>query len=59
MVYGAVCFKGFCLGYSAASAIATLGIKNGSIFIFSSMLLQNIILIPTIFALSISRNKTV
>jgi len=59
VVYGAVCFKGFCIGYSAASAIATLGIKNGSIFIFSSMLLQNLILIPTIFALSISRYKAI
>ena len=54
VVYGAICFKGFCLGYSVASAVATLGAKSGSIFIFSSMLLQNIILIPTIFALSIS-----
>ncbi len=59
VVYGAVCFRGFCLGYSISSIIATLGIKNGIIFIFSSMLLQNIIFIPAIFAIAISRNKIV
>lgn len=53
-VYGLVCFRGFSLGFSISSIIATLGIKNGSIFIFSSMLLQNIIFIPTLFALAIS-----
>lgn len=53
-VYGMVCFRGFTLGYSMSSIIATLGIKNGSLFIISSMLLQNIIFIPVLFALSIS-----
>ena len=34
--------------------IATLGVKNGIVFILSSMLLQNIIFIPILFALAIS-----
>ena len=54
VVYGAICFRGFCLGYSISSIVATLGIKRGSIFILSSMLPQNIIFIPTIFAIAIS-----
>lgn len=59
VVYGAICFRGFCLGYTISSIIATLGVKNGSIFILSSMLMQNIIFIPSIFALAISRNKVI
>lgn len=59
VVYGTICFRGFCLGYSISSIIATLGAKNGGVFIISSMLLQNIIFIPTVFALAISRNKTI
>ncbi len=54
VVYVAICFRGFCLGYSISSIIATLGTKKGSIFIASSMLPQNIIFIPTIFAIAIS-----
>lgn len=54
VVYGVVCFRGFVLGYSISSMIATLGVKNGTVFILSSMLLQNIIFIPILFALAIS-----
>ncbi|MCI8397442.1 MAG: stage II sporulation protein M [Clostridia bacterium] len=53
-VYGMVCYRGFTLGYSISCIVATLGAKNGGIFILSSMLLQNIIFIPVLFALSIS-----
>lgn len=59
VVYGTICIRGFYLGYSISSIIATLGIKSGSAFIISSMLLQNIIFIPTIFALAISRSKAI
>lgn len=34
--------------------IATFGVKSGTVFILSSMLLQNIIFIPILFALAIS-----
>ena len=54
VVYALICFRGFTLGYSISSVIATLGAHDGAIFIFSSMLLQNIIFIPAIFALAIS-----
>lgn len=54
VVYAIVCIRGFTLGFSISSIIATLGAKQGMIFIFSSMLLQNIIFIPILFALAIS-----
>ena len=54
VVYAAVCIRGFTLGFSISSIIATLGMKNGMIFIFSSMLFQNIIFIPVLFAFAIS-----
>lgn len=54
VVYAIVCIRGFTLGFSISSIIATLGVKQGMLFIFSSMLLQNIIFIPIIFALAIS-----
>ncbi len=59
VVYGTICFRGFCLGYTISSVIATLGTKDGTAFILSSLLLQNIIFIPAIFALAISRYKII
>jgi len=53
-LYGIICYRGFSLGYSISSIIATLGAKSGAKFILSSMLLQNIIFIPVLFAISIS-----
>lgn len=57
IVYATIGFRGFSLGYTVASAIATLGSSNGTIFILSSILLQNIILIPSMLALAISGVK--
>lgn len=54
VVYAVVCIRGFTLGFSISSIIATLGAKQGAIFIFSSMLIQNIVFIPILFALAIS-----
>lgn len=54
VVYAVICYRGFVLGYSISSIIATLGVKSGTKFILSSMLLQNIIFIPILFALAIS-----
>lgn len=53
-MYAVVCIRGFTLGFSISSIIATLGIKNGMAFIFSSMFLQNVIFVPALFALAIS-----
>ncbi len=54
VVYIVICFRGFCLGYTISSIVATIGTKNGSLFILSTLLPQNIIFIPTIFAIAIS-----
>lgn len=57
IVYGIIAFRGFCMGYTISSIIATLGIEKGLIFSISTILFQNILLIPAIFALSVSGIK--
>lgn len=56
-VYVCVLYKGFTLGYTISALIISLGVKSGSIFVFASLLLQNIILLPTIFILAESGIK--
>lgn len=57
IVYAIIGYRGFCLSYTISSAIATLGINKGLIFVLSSLLLQNIIFIPAIFALAVSGKR--
>lgn len=57
IVYGTIGFRGFCLGYTISSLIATLGTGRGLAFGISTILFQNILLIPAIFALSVSGIK--
>lgn len=57
IVYIIIAFKGFCFGFTVSSIISVLGLKNGTIFIFSSMLIQNIIAIPCIIALGVSGTR--
>ena len=57
VVFGIVMYRGFCLGYTIAICISIMGIPKGLIFIFISILLQNIILIPAILALAVSGFK--
>ena len=57
IVYGMIAFRGFCMGYTISSIIATLGTGKGLIFGLSTVFLQNIFLIPAIFALSVSGIK--
>ena len=57
IVYIIVSVKGFCLGYTISSIIATLGLTQGLKFILSTMLLQNIIIIPSILILAVSGIK--
>ena len=45
-------YKGFSIGYTISAIIASLGIKRGSIFVFSYLLFQNIIFLPAIFILA-------
>lgn len=55
VVFGIILYRGFCLGYSIASIILTIGIGKGIIFVLISLLLQNIIFIPAIIAIGVSR----
>lgn len=57
LIYLFIGYKGYCIGFTAASIIATLGGAKGTLFIASTMLLQNIIYIPIIIALATSSIK--
>lgn len=57
LVYGCLGYKGICIGYSISAIIAVLEKGKGIIFAISSMLLQNIIAIPCILALTVSSIK--
>ena len=54
LVYGEIGYKGFCLGYTISSVVAALGTGKGILFVVTSMLLHNIIFIPSILLLSVS-----
>lgn len=54
---GIILFRGFCLGYTIAASISTIGIWKGISFVFSLLLLQNIIFIPAILTLGVSSIK--
>lgn len=53
-VYGMVGYKGFCMGYTISSVVMTLGTGKGIVFVLSSMLVHNIILIPCMLAVAVS-----
>ena len=57
VVYLIVCFRGFCLGYTISSIILCLGTGKGIVFLLSTMLLQYILFIPCILAISVSGMK--
>ena len=57
IVYLIVSIKGFCMGYTVSSIIATLGVTQGLKFALSTMLLQNIIIIPSVLILAVSGIK--
>ena len=57
IVYLTIVFKGFSFGYTISSIILSLGIGKGSLFCVLSMLLQNIIIIPTIICMAVSGAK--
>ena len=58
ILYGVTCFRGFCLGYTIASIFASLEIKCAFIFALTTLLLQNILWIPALFALAVSGIKS-
>ena len=55
IVYGIIIYRGFCLGYTISSIVAIMGIGKGISFVFITLLLQNIIFIPAIIAIGVSR----
>ena len=57
IVYIIVVYRGFSLGYTISSIMITYPIWKGILFSLSALLLQNIILIPCIFALAVSGIK--
>lgn len=57
LIYLVIAYKGFSVGYTISAIIACLGAKGGSVFVFSSLLLQNIIFLPAFFILAESGIK--
>lgn len=54
IVYAFIAYKGFCLSYTISASVLTLGTVEGAIFSLASMLLQNLIYIPCLSALTVS-----
>ncbi len=57
LIYIYLIYSGFKLGYTISSFIFTLGTKKGIILSLSTLLLQNIILIPILLLISVSGIK--
>lgn len=55
VVFGIILYRGFCLGYTIATITAIMGIGKGISFISMALLLQNLIFIPSIIAIGVSR----
>ena len=54
LIYGIIAYKGFCLSYTISAVVITFGNLNGAIFSICSILLQNLIYIPCLLAISVS-----
>lgn len=59
IVLGIVLYRGFCIGYTISSAIVVLGMQKGIMFSLASILIQNIIIIPVLLALAVSRDEII
>ena len=57
IVFGIVAYRGFCLGYTISACISIMGMSKGIIFVLILLLLQNLLVIPAILALSVSGIK--
>lgn len=57
VVFGIVLYRGFCLGYTISVCVSIMGFSKGVSFIVIALLLQNILFIPAILALSVSGFK--
>ena len=54
VVYGTLLLRGFALGYTISSVLATLGTGTGILFSIASFIFHNLIFIPVLLALSVS-----
>lgn len=54
LIYLIITYKGYCIGYTVAAVVASLGVGKGIVFIILTMLLQNIIYIPIILTTAVS-----
>lgn len=54
IIFAIVLYRSFCIGYTISAVIATIGTQSGTIFILSTIFLQNILFIPTIIAMTVS-----
>ena len=57
IVFGIILYKGFSLGYTISICINILGIQKGIAFIFSTIFLQNLLIIPATIAIAVSGFK--
>ena len=57
IVYAELTYRGFILGYTVGSILITLGVKDGTFYNISTLLLHNIIFIPVLLATSVSGMK--
>ncbi len=57
VVFGIILYRGFCLGYTISTIIVIMGFQKGILFVFSTLLLQNLIFIPAIIAIAVSGFK--
>ena len=51
IIFGIVVFRGFCIGYTVSSIIASLGVQKGIVFLLTTVFLQNLIFIPVIICM--------
>ena len=58
-IYLMILYKGFAIGYTISSMIAVLGVKSGTIFAVSGLLMQNIIFLPAFFLIAENRYKII
>ena len=57
IIYIIISIKGFCMGYTISAIIGSIGIWDGIKFVISTMLFQNLIILPCILVLAVSGIK--
>ena len=55
IVFGIILYRGFCLGYTISAIMSIMGTGKGIVFVLITLVLQNIIFVPAIIAIGVSR----